>query len=85
MHCTIIRDAQAQNRNLGMFFHHKLLLSCKQCNKCMQHFTGMVFESVNYMREKIKKQPMLFLYMKAIQIFLELGQSSLYSTFCLLV
>lgn len=37
----------------------------------MQHFTDMVFESVNYMREKIKKQPMLFLYMKAIQIFLE--------------
>lgn len=69
--CSISWYTQAQTPNSSMFFHHMLHSSCKGCNKCMWHLTDMIFESVSYTREKRKKQPMLFLYMKAIQIYLE--------------
>lgn len=67
--CTISWDAQSQAPLLNMFFHHMLLSSCKGCNKCVWHFTDMIFL---ISKEKGKKQTMLFPNKKAIQIYLEL-------------
>jgi len=52
----------------------------------MQHFTDIVFESVNYTREKRKKQSMVLLHLKAIQICLELVRAELIlPKLCLLI